>query len=367
MNALAALAGWGWDDGHANAFASQAGASHEAGRILIEDRGSYLVGTAAGDVRATVSGRFRFDAELVGPTGFPVVGDWVILQPTGDPEQRLVRGLLPRRTAVIRRAPIDRGAAEQVLAANVDLLLIVTSLNHDLNPRRLERYLALAWSSGAEPILVLNKADLATDVDVVLARVEQLAGGVPVHAVSATTGQGLDALAARLVDGRTVALMGSSGVGKSTLVNALAGEIVEATGEIREDDGRGRHTTSRRHLVRVPGRGLILDTPGLRELGLSDDDGGLDATFSDIDALAVGCRFDDCRHEREPGCAVGQAISDGSLDPARLESRRKLDRETARVERQNDPRARAERKRQNRLIHNAVNHHMRMKYGEEGW
>ena len=367
MSTATALAGWGWDDGHANAFASRAGAGHEAGRILIEDRGSYLVGTAGGDVRATVSGRFRFDAELDGPAGFPVVGDWVILQPTGDPEHRLVQGLLPRRTAVIRRAPVDRSAADQVLAANVDLLLIVTSLNHDLNPRRLERYLALAWSSGAEPCLVLNKADLAADAEAAVADVERLAGGVPVLAVSAATGQGLEALAARLVDGRTVALIGSSGVGKSTLVNALAGELVEATGEIREDDGRGRHTTSRRHLVRVSGRGLILDTPGMRELGLADDDGGLDAAFADIDALALGCRFGDCRHDQEPGCAVRRAIADGSLDPARLASRRKLDRETARVERQNDPRARVERKRQNRLIHSAVNHHMRMKYGEDGW
>ncbi len=366
MSTATVLAGWGWDDGHANAFASRAGTGHEAGRVLIEDRGSYLVGTAARDVRATVSGRFRFDAERDGPAGFPVVGDWVILQATGDPEHRLVQGLLPRRTAVIRRAPADRGAPEQVLAANVDLLLIVTSLNHDLNPRRLERYLALAWSSGAQPVVVLNKADLSRDSDAAIADVEGLSGGVPVLAVSAVTGQGLEALAARLVDGRTVALIGSSGVGKSTLVNALAGEIVEATGEIREDDGRGRHTTSRRHLVQVPGRGLILDTPGMRELGLADDDGGIDTTFAEIDALALGCRFGDCRHDREPGCAVHRAIGDGTLDPARLASRRKLDRETARVERQDDPRARAERKRQNRMVHSAVNQHMRMKYGEEG-
>lgn len=366
MSATVTLTDWGWDDAHATAFASRAGAGHEAGRVLIEDRGSYLVGTAAGDVRATVSGRFRFDAQLDGPAGFPVVGDWVILQETGDRDHRLVQGLLPRRTAVIRRAPTDHSAAEQVLAANVDLLLIVTSLNHDLNPRRLERYLALAWSSGAEPVLVLNKADLAEDVHAALAEVEGLAGGVSVYAVSAVTGQGLDVLAGRLVDGRTVALIGSSGVGKSTLVNALAGEVVEATGEIREADARGRHTTSRRHLVRVPGRGLILDTPGMRELGLADDDGGLDATFADIEALAAGCRFGDCGHEQEPGCAVRLAIADGSLDPARLASLRKLDRETARAERQADPRARAERKRQSRLINRAVGQHMRMKYGEDG-
>ncbi len=255
--------------------------------MVVEDRGSYLVTTASGDTRATLCGRFRFDAELEAPgTGFPVVGDWVALQPTGDPDHRLVQGLLPRRTAVVRRAPVDRGAAEQVLAANVDLLLIVTSLNQELNTRRLERYLTLAWSSGAQPIVVLNKADLATDVESAVAWIEPIAGAAPVHAVSATSGFGLDGLAARLADGRTVALMGSSGVGKSTLVNALAGEEVEATAAIREDDARGRHTTTRRHLVRIPGRGLILDTPGMRELGLIEDDGGLDGAFADIDELA---------------------------------------------------------------------------------
>ncbi len=365
MNAPAALADWGWDDGHAAAFAGQTDEAHEPGRVLVEDRGSYLVRTGTGEVRATVSGRFRFDAELLGPAGFPVVGDWVVLQPTGDPDHRLVQGLLPRRTAVVRRAPADHDAPEQILAANVDLLLIVSSLNHELNTRRMERYLAMAWSSGAQPIVVLNKADLADDVDGIVAWVGPIAGAAPVHAVSAATGFGLDGLSARLADGRTAALMGSSGVGKSTLVNALAGELVEATAAIREDDARGRHTTTRRHLVRVPGRGLILDTPGMRELGLADDDGGLDATFADIDALAAACRFSDCRHEQEPGCAVREAIADGSLDAGRLASRRKLDRELARADRGNDPRARAERRRQGRLIRNAVGNHMKLKYGED--
>jgi ribosome biogenesis GTPase / thiamine phosphate phosphatase len=365
MSGWPALADWGWDDRHAVSFAAQTVDGQEPGRILVEDRGSYLVRTSAGESRATVSGRFRFDAELEGAAGFPVVGDWVVLQPTDDPTLRLVQGLLPRRTAVVRRAPGDRSAIDQVLAANVDLLLIVTSLNHDLNTRRLERYLSLAWGSGAQPVVVLNKADLADDIGGAVAWVEPIAGAAPVHAVSATTGFGLSALAALLADGRTAALMGSSGVGKSTLVNALAGELVEATAPIREDDARGRHTTSRRHLVRVPGRGLILDTPGMRELGLADDDGGLDAAFADIDALASTCRFSDCAHDREPGCAVRGAIDDGSLDPARLASRRKLDRELSRPERQHDPRARAERRRQYRLIRSVVGDHMKRKYGED--
>ena len=362
----ATLRDWGWDDRRATAFAEHAETGHEPGRVVVEDRGSYLITTSSGDTRATLSGRFRFDAELEAPgTGFPVVGDWVALQPTGDPDHRLVQGLLPRRTAVVRRAPIDRGAAEQVLAANVDLLLIVTSLNQELNTRRLERYLTLAWSSGAQPIVVLNKADLAADVESAVAWIEPIAGAAPVHAVSATSGFGLDGLAARLADGRTVALMGSSGVGKSTLVNALAGEEVEATAAIREDDARGRHTTTRRHLVRIPGRGLILDTPGMRELGLVEDDGGLEGAFADIDELATSCRFSDCRHDREPGCAVSGAIAAGSLDASRLASRRKLERELARTNGQLDPRARAERRRQQRLTRNAVGQHMKRKYGED--
>lgn len=366
MSGWPALADWGWDDRHALSFAAQTENGHEPGRVLVEDRGSYLVRTSAGEARATVSGRFRFDAEANDDAGFPVVGDWVVLQRTGDTDHRLVQGLLPRRTAVVRRAPGDRSEVDQVLAANVDLLLIVTSLNLELNTRRLERYLTMAWGSGAQPVVVLNKADLAEDVDGAVAWVQPIAGAAPVHAVSAATGFGLAGLAARLADGRTAALMGSSGVGKSTLVNALAGEIVEATAAIREDDARGRHTTTRRHLVRVPGRGLILDTPGMRELGMADDDdGGLEAAFADIDALAAACRFSDCRHDREPGCAVRGAIADGSLDSDRLDSRRKLDRELARAERQHDPRARAERRRQYRLIRSSVGKHMKLKYGED--
>ncbi len=366
MSAPASLIDWGWDAVQASAFAAVGDDGQEPGRILVEDRGSYLVATGSGDARATVSGRFRFDAELEGQAGFPVVGDWVRLQATSDPGHRLIQGLVPRRTSVIRRAPVDRSSVDQVLAANVDLLLIVTSLNADLNLRRLERYLALAWSSGAQPVVVLNKADLAADVDGAVARVALIASGAPVHAVSATTGIGMAGLAELFGDGRTAALIGSSGVGKSTLLNALAGEEIEGTGAIREGDDEGRHTTTRRHLVRVPGRGLILDTPGMRELSLADDDGGLDAAFADIDELGSGCRFADCRHDREPGCAVRAAIEAGSLDPARLANRDKLEREQARREGPGNARERAERKRQFRMFNTAVNRHMKMKYGDDG-
>ncbi len=361
----AGLPAWGWDDGHAAAFSRHAAVGLEPGRIVIEDRGSYLVRTADGEVRATVSGRLRHEASLDGDAIFPAVGDWVALQGTPDADHRLVQGVLPRRTAIVRRAPTDHGAPEQVLGANIDVVLVMTSLNHDLNLRRLERYLALAWGSGAQPVVVLSKADLATDLDAAVALVGAVAGGAPVHVVSSTTGFGLDGLAGRLAAGRTVAIIGSSGVGKSTLVNALAGELVEATGEIREDDARGHHTTSRRHLVRLPAGGLVLDTPGLRELGLVEADAALDDAFEDVDALAAECRFADCRHEREPGCAVRAAVADGRLDPRRLASRQKLERELARAERERDPRARASERRRWQLLHASAERRMRAKFGED--
>lgn len=364
---MTGLTAWGWDADHAAGFGRQVELGHEPGRIVVEDRGSYLCRVATGEVRATLSGRFRWDAELAEGSAFPAVGDWVLLEATGDPGHRLVQGILPRRTAVVRRAPADRAIRDQVLAANVDVLLIVSSLNGELNRRRLERYLAVAWSSGAQPVIVLNKADLAEDVDAALAEVQPIAGGVPIHVVSAATGLGLAGLAGRLEPARTVALIGSSGVGKSTLVNALAGETIAIVGDIRDDDARGRHTTSNRHLALLPGGAIVLDTPGLRELGVVDTDGGLDQAFSDVDELAAACRFRDCGHDAEPGCEVQAAIDDGRLDAGRLAGRRKLDRELARAERERNPRARAHERRKWRLISGSVRDHMRLKYGDEGW
>jgi ribosome biogenesis GTPase len=359
------LAAWGWDAGHAATFESHAAEGLEPGRIVIEDRGSYLVRLATGEVRATISGHYRHEAAIDRTMLFPAVGDWVALGGTPDVDQRVVRGVLPRRTAIVRRAPTDHRTPEQVLGANIDAVLVMTSLNQELNLRRLERYLALAWGSGAQPVVVLSKADLASDHDAAFAAVSAVSGGAPIHVVSSVTGVGLDDVRAQLAPGRTLAIIGSSGVGKSTLVNALADELVAATGEIREDDARGRHTTSRRHLVLLPAGGLVLDTPGMRELGLVEADAGLDETFEDIDALARECRFADCLHDSEPGCAVRAAVEDGRLDAGRLASLHKLDRELDRVERTRDPRARAEERRKWRILYQSAARQARAKRGSD--
>jgi ribosome biogenesis GTPase len=258
--------------------------------------------------------------------------------------------VLPRRTQLRRRSPADHAAPVQVLAANVDVVLVATSLNRELNPRRIERFLATAWESGARPVVGLTKIDLARDpveVAVAEARLEEVTGGVQVVATSAVSGEGLDAVRAHLGPGRTLALVGSSGVGKSTLANALLGEERLLVREVREDDARGRHTTVARQLVALPGgAGLLLDTPGLRELGLWDDGTGLDLAFADVAAVAEGCRFADCRHEREPGRAVRAAVEAGSLGAERFAGWRKLEREERHRALEMDAAARrAERKR----------------------
>ncbi len=266
--------------------------------------------------------RLKAGAYYAGEELFPTVGDYVMVQEVENGDS-LIRGTLPRRSLFARRAP-GTVPKEQAIAANFDYVFLLQSMNQNFNLRRLERYLALAWQSGARPVIVLTKADLAEDRAAFLMQAESVAPGTAVYAVSARTGEGLDRLGAYLQPGKTLVFLGSSGVGKSSLVNALAGEEIMATGDIRESDSRGRHTTTHRQLIRLGSGALIIDTPGMRELGMAEASDGLESAFADVERLLGQCRFSDCRHEREPGCAIRAAIAAGELDAKRWESYRKL-------------------------------------------
>jgi ribosome biogenesis GTPase / thiamine phosphate phosphatase len=305
------------------------------GRIALAHRDQFLIWTATGEVTATISGHLRHQQ-----SGPPAVGDWVTLRDGG-----IITDILPRRTKLSRKEP-GRRMREQVLAANMDLLFIVSGLDRDYNPRRIERYLVLARESGARPVILLNKADLRRDFAALLHDTEHYAPGVDVHALSALECWGMEAIPRSLAPGQTAALIGSSGAGKSTLVNALLGETRQRTTVVREFDSKGRHTTTHRELIAMPGGWLLMDLPGLRELQLWADPENIDDAFAEIAALAGQCRFRDCTHQSEPGCAVIAA----NLEPARLASYRKLQREVRHLELQTDiHRAREERKKWNAI------------------
>lgn len=263
---------------------------------------------------------------------FPTVGDFVRIEYNKQGDSQIVR-TLPRRTFFSRRDPFPSRPLEQAIAANFDTVLLVQSLNENFNAGRLERYLSQARQSGAEPVVVLTKADLPGDHGAMVEEARQTAAGAPVYPVSVVTGQGMEMLEPYLRPGRTLALLGSSGVGKSSLINFLAGRELMATGEVRQSDSRGRHTTTHRQMLRLPSGALVIDTPGMRELGLWNAEDGLGATFPDVEALLRQCRFSDCRHESEPGCAVQEAIRQGTLSRERWERFRKLQKEAEAVKR----------------------------------
>jgi ribosome biogenesis GTPase len=352
------LAALGWGEPFVGSFHAHAALGRAPGRVVAQDRELYLVATAVGEVRAAVSGRFRFEAAN-DAAAFPAVGDWVALDLRAA--DATIHALLPRRSAFSRLAA-GKETRRQVVGANVDVVFVMTSLNHDFNARRLERYVAAAWESGARPVVVLSKADVAEDLDATLLTAEAAAPGVPVLVTSAVDGTGIDDVRRYLGPAVTVALVGSSGVGKSTLINALAGQDLQLVAAIRDDDSRGRHTTTRRELVRLDDGALVLDTPGMREFALLDDD-GLASSFADLEAVATDCRFSDCTHRAEPGCAVLAATRDGTLAPDRLQSYRKLAREAAHAERRQDALARIAERRRWKTIQKSVRAHMRERYG----
>jgi ribosome biogenesis GTPase len=305
-------------------------------RVAVEHHGFYELVGADGRLGGIPSGRLKFDGEE------PAVGDWVAVERVEGERKAVIQAVLPRRTKFVRKEPWRRTVA-QVVAANIDGVFLVAGLDGDFKVRRLERYLTAAWESGAEPVVVLTKRDLADDVDERVAEAEAVAFGVPVHAVSNVSGEGLDELERYLQPARTVALLGSSGVGKSTLANCFLGHEVLKTAALRAD-GRGRHTTTRRQLVELPGGALLMDTPGLRELQLWAGEDSLDETFADVAELAAQCRFNDCSHQTEPGCAVRAALEDGTIGPERWDSHRRLQRELRALAIRKDQRVRAEAK-----------------------
>ncbi|MFD2910950.1 ribosome small subunit-dependent GTPase A [Jeotgalibacillus terrae] len=304
-------------------------------RIIAEYKNLYKIQTDTSIYIAEVTGKFRHQAEV--REDYPAVGDWVMVSTPAGEGHAMIHQILERTSKFSRKAAGDL-TNEQIVAANIDIAFLVMSLNHDFNLRRLERYLIAAWESGANPVVVLSKADLCDNSDEKAEEAGAAAMGVPVLVTSAYNGTGLDELKSHIAEGMTVAVMGSSGVGKSSIINALIGENKMLVNDIREDDSKGKHTTTHRELIMLPDKGVIIDTPGMRELQLWESDSGLTQGFQDVEALAEHCQFRDCQHETEPGCAIRHAIEDGELELERYSSYVKLQKELAYIERKTDKR-----------------------------
>lgn len=336
------LSSLGWNDALGSAYPQLlADPDHRPGRVLRADRGVCTVLTESGVDRASLAGTVLRDA-AADPIRLPCAGDWVIVRHWPD-DRTTLEAVLPRRTVIVRRTS-GKDSTGQVLAANIDVAAVVEPMDSGPDFGRIERFLALGWESGAVPIVVLTKADVSTDPEAVAESVRAIAPGAEVIIVSADQGVGLDALRPLIAHGRTLGLLGRSGAGKSTLVNALAGATVMTTQQVRRVDGKGRHTTTYRALIPIPGGGAVLDTPGVRGVGLLDGSDGLDRAFEDVVDLIDLCRFSDCAHEGEPGCAVRAALADGDLAPRRWDSWQRLQKEIAYEARRKDVRTRAEEK-----------------------
>jgi ribosome biogenesis GTPase len=326
----------GWDEFFANHFQSYAADGYAAGRVALEYKHFYRIYSEWGEVLGEIAGRLRHEA--LDREDLPVVGDWVVIRRSPESDKVTIHAVLPRKSKFTRKVAGFR-TEKQIIGSNIDTVFLVTSLNQDFNPRRVERYLIVAWESGARPIIVLSKSDLCDEVEERTREIKAVVGDVPIHAVSVVKREGLDELARYLKAGQTVAFLGSSGVGKSTLVNYLLGREHLRVQEIRKHDGRGVHTTTRRELIVLPQGGLVLDTPGMRELQLWDGEGGLAIAFADIETVATQCYFSDCRHQDEPRCAIREALAEGAIDAARYESYEKLKKELTYLARKQDIRS----------------------------
>lgn len=325
---------------------------YKIGRVAIEHKNMYRLYTCDGEILASISGKMKHNA--IGREDYPAVGDWVIIDKTRQEEgNAVIHGILSRKSKFSRKVAGNE-TEEQIIAVNVDTLFICMSLNNDFNIRRLERYLIMAWDSESAPVVLLTKADLCDEIDRKIKEIESVAFGVTVHVISSKNKTGVDELAQYISKGKTVAFLGSSGVGKSTLINLIIGEERLLTQEIREDDDKGKHTTTHRELILLPDGGLVIDTPGMREFHILDSSVGLESTFDDIEELALACKFNDCSHMNEPGCAVQRAIKEGALTEKRFNSYIKLKKEAEFIARKGNKKAQASHKKEMKKFFNSV-------------
>ena len=330
---MSGLETFGWSEFFAAHFAPFVNGGYSAGRVAVQHKTQYELYTEYGELSAETTGKMQYDARS--KKDLPVVGDWVVIRAREQESKATIYDILPRKSRFSRKVAGTK-TEEQIVAANIDTVFLVTGLDGNFNLRRIERYLVVAWESGANPVIVLNKADLCADVGQKVHEVGSVALGVPIVVMSAISDRGLDQVLAHIKRGTTGALLGSSGVGKSTIINHLLGRELLKTQEVRETDDRGRQTTTRRELIVLPSGGLLMDTPGMRELQLWGGDEGIKEAFEDIAELAQQCPFRDCQHGPEPGCAVQQALEDGTLDPGRFASFQKLQKEITYLNRRQD-------------------------------